>query len=592
MKLKLADYVMSWIYNKGIKTVFTVSGGGSIFLCDSLANSKNLNYVCCHHEQSVAFAAEGYSRSSKNIGVCLVTTGPGGTNTLTGIAGAWIDSVPLICISGQAFLSQTIGDTGARQIGVQESDMVSMATSVTKFAKMIKDPIDILDYLEEAFFLATTGRPGPVLLDIPANIQNAIIDTEKLHKNFQPKLNENEIDKKLINLVLEKLTNAKRPIIHIGHGTKKNNCYEKIINFSFAHKIPIMTTWNATGFVSDDNEYFIGRPGAFAERGANFNIQNCDFYMSIGSRLPFMVTGYNKSDFARNAFKIMVDIDVNELNKNKDMIDLCIESDAEKFIKTLQKSISPNFQVSSDWIKFCQRLRNKYPIIETNFVQQNNWVYSYYFIEKLSEVLDENTNVITDMGLSFVGTHQGFKVKKGQKVITNSGHAPMGWGLPAAIGSYYADNNKQIICITGEGGLMMNIQELATIMHHQIPIKIFIYNNGGYQTIKETQTLSFQGRLMGCNEESGISFPDFSKVADSYSIQYYKLKNNYDVENNISDILQSNLPSITEIMIDPDQLHIPRAINKKDKDGNSLLGKFEDLYPFLSEKELRSNLLD
>ena len=267
---------------------------------------------------------------------------------------------------------------------------------------------------------------------------------------------------------------------------------------------------NATDLVPSDNKMFM-KPGVFAERAANFNIQNCDLYISIGSRLPYMVTGYNKKDFARNAYKIMVDIDQAEISKNDDIIDLGIKCDAKSFIKTLSKIISLDLKFSDDWVRQCRDLRKKYPILQSTLINQDCWVYSYYFIEKLSNNLDSKSNVFTDMGLSFVGTHQAFKVKKGQKVVTNSGHAPMGWGLPAAIGSYFSDKSRNIICLTGEGGLMMNIQELATIKHHNIPMKIFIYNNDGYQTIKETQVFSFQGRLMGCNESSGVSFPILKK---------------------------------------------------------------------------------
>ena len=591
MKIKLADYVISWLSSKGVKTIFTVSGGGSIVLCDALFDQSKIRYICCHHEQSVAFAAEGVSRSGKDLGVGLVTSGPGGTNTLTGLAGAWIDSVPMLIISGQSFLSQTIGNSGVRQLGVQESDMVEMSKSVTKFSKMVENPNDIRDILEESFFLATTGRPGPVLIDIPVDIQNSFIEIEKLNDNFKANFPEYEISSYQEKILIQKLDKSQRPILHIGHGAKKDDAFKDIIDFAVLHNIPIMTTWNATDLVPSDNTMFVGRPGAFAERAANFNIQNCDLYISIGSRLPYMVTGYNKKDFARNAYKIIVDIDQAEISKNDDIIDLGIKCDAKSFIKTLSKVISLDLKFSDDWVGQCRDLRKKYPISQSTFINQDRWVYSYYFIEKLSNHLDSKSNVFTDMGLSFVGTHQAFKVKKGQKVVTNSGHAPMGWGLPAAIGSYFSDKSRNTICLTGEGGLMMNIQELATVKHHNIPMKIFIYNNGGYQTIKETQIFSFQGRLMGCNESSGVSFPNFEKVADSYSIKYTRISNNKEVDLYLSEILKIEEPHIIEIMIDPDQQHIPRAVNRKTKDGKSMLGKYEDLYPFLSNDEIQENLI-
>ena len=393
-----------------------------------------------------------------------------------------------------------------------------------------------------------------------------------------------------MKVLIEKLLISKKPIIHLGHGVRDHNTKEIILKFIERTNIPVMTTWNATDVIASDSKYFIGRPGAFAKRGANFNIQNCDFYLSVGTRLPFMVTGYNKCDFAKNAYKIMVDIDKNELNKHLDFIDLAIESDAYEFINKLDALVPLDFACSKKWLDKCKIINKKYPLTQDYFVKQDDWVYSYYFIDKLSEFADKNYNIVTDMGLSFVGTHMGFNIKEGQNVFTNSGHAPMGWGLPSAIGSFFSQPNKKIICLTGEGGLMMNLQELATVMHNKIPMKIFIYNNGGYQTIKDTQILGFQGRLMGCDENSGISFPKFDKIANSFGIEYIKIRNNFDVETNLKDILNSEVSCLVELMIDPDQQHIPKAINRRDNTGKTIPSNFEDLYPFLSKEELKSNL--
>ena len=320
---RLSDYVISWLYEKGITTIFTVSGGGSIFLCDALSKEENIRYVCCHHEQAVSFAAEGYARANNKIGVGIVTTGPGGTNILTGLAAAWIDSVPMLIISGQVFSNQTIGDTKLRQLGVQESNIIELASSVTKYSKMITNKNDIKFELEKCMNIACSGRPGPVLLDIPADIQNSYIEEDKL-KKFNSKNQKLMVSETILNNVAKKILSAKRPIIHVGHGLRNQLAKEKLIAFLNKTKIPVMTTWNGTDVVPSDFECFIGRPGAFAERGANFNIQNCDFYLSIGTRLPFMVTGYNKLDYARNAYKVMVDIDQNELNNHSGFIDQLI----------------------------------------------------------------------------------------------------------------------------------------------------------------------------------------------------------------------------------------------------------------------------
>ena len=352
-----------------------------------------------------------------------------------------------------------------------------------------------------------------------------------------------------------------------------------------------MTTWNGTDIVPTNFKYFVGRPGAFAKRGANFNVQNCDFYLSIGTRLPFMVTGYNKTDFARNAYKVMVDIDKEELNKHSDIIDELVHADAFEFLDLINKKIPDDYSSSSKWLKTCVDLNKKYPLTQRLFKDQNEWVYSYHFIDELSKNSNSNVNIITDMGLSFVGTHMGFNVKDGQNIFTNSGHAPMGWGLPAAIGAYYNDTKRKTICLTGEGGFMMNIQELATVMHNKIPLVIFIYNNGGYQTIKDTQILGFQGRLMGCNEDTGLSFPSFEQIAASFGMKYLLLKNNSEVEKNLSNIIDENNPILVELMIDPEQQHVPKSINKRTNDGKTIPSKFEDLYPFLPSKEVQNNLI-
>jgi acetolactate synthase-1/2/3 large subunit len=591
--MRVADYIVNWFYEKGIDTIFTVSGGGSIVLCDAMQVHEKMKYVCCHHEQAVAFAAEGYARAKRTFGVAIVTTGPGGTNCLTGVSSAWIDSVPVIFISGQVFASQTIQDSGTRQIGVQEINIVDLVKKNTKWSTMLLDPNDIRKTLEKAHFISTSGRPGPVWIDIPADVQGVQVNSDQL-KGYKFNHNYTGIfeNNDKMKLLIQKLVNSKRPIIHVGQGVKISKSMRVLLDYINKHKIPISTTWNATDVIDYDNKYFIGRPGAFAERGANFNIQNCDFYLSIGSRLPFMVTGYNSSDFARNAYKVMVDIDENELNAKKHFMDLLICSDGLEFINELAYLTPDSFEVQDEWTNNCQKLRKKYPILTEEAKNEKNWVNSYYFTSQLSDKIHGHTNVVTDMGLSFVGTHQTIKTKIGQNIFTNSGHAPMGWGLPASIGAFFAKKDYQTISLNGEGGFMMNIQELATVMHHNLDIKIFIYNNGGYQTIKQTQQLGFDGRLMGCDESSGISFPAFSKIAEANKILYKCIRNHKELDDQLSNILSISGPVIIEIMIDPEQPQIPKAVNKRLPNGKSQASDFEDLYPFLPHKELKENLLE
>lgn len=590
--MRVADYIIQFLESKKIDTVFTVSGGGSIFLCDALYKSKKLKYISCHHEQAVSFAAESYSRVKNKPGAAIVTTGPGGTNCATGVACCWIDSVPSLFISGQVFLNQTIKKSGLRQVGVQEFDIVSMVKSTTKYSVIVKDAKDIKYHLEKAYYLSQDGRPGPTWIDVPADIQNSQINPKKLRgfKIISKNLNFKNLDNK-IKKVAELLAKSKKPILHLGQGVKisKGQKYlRKIIN---RYKIPFALTWNASDLIESSHPSYIGRPGAFAERGTNFIIQNCDFHLSVGTRLPFMVTGYNASDFARNAMKVMVDIDHKELEKSNTKPNKIISCDAKYFLKTLLKFLPKKTNISKDWLLYCKKVRGKYPIVLDKFRKQKKYLNSYEFVDNLSDVLKKNEVIVTDMGLSFVGTHQAFKIKKGQKLFTNSGHAPMGWGLPAAIGAYYASKNKRIICLVGEGGLQMNIQEFATIMHNKLPIKTFIYNNGGYLTIKQTQQLGFNSRIMGSNSQSGISFPNYKKIAESHNIKYFKINNNKDLKKKINKVLKGKFPVICELMIDHNQEQMPKAINKRLPNGKSVPTKFEDMYPFLSFSEIQDNML-
>ncbi len=590
--MRVADYVIEYLKTKGINNFFTVSGGGSIFLCDALYRNKNVKYISCHHEQAVAFAAESYSRYSNKLGGAIVTTGPGGTNAITGVASCWIDSIPVVFISGQVFLNQTILGTNLRQLGVQEINIIDLVKPITKYAVMVKDEKKIKYHLDKSIYLSQENRPGPVWVDIPANIQNAEINKKNFVEfNISNLKKTRKIKKNLnfINNVLTLLLKSKKPLFLLGHGVKISNSqllYKKIIQ---KYKIPFCVTWNASDVIESDNKFYMGRPGAFAERGTNFIVQNCDLIICIGTRLPFMVTGYNSKKFAKNAKIVMVDIDSNELNKPSLRLNIKINSDAKDFGLKLEKKLANKIlNIDNDWLKYCNFIRKKYPITLNEYVKQKKYVNSYYFINILSKKLSQGECVVTDMGLSFVSTHQAFNIKKNQKLYTNSGHAPMGWGLPAAIGAYFASKRKKIICITGEGGLQMNIQELSTIMHHQIPIKIFIYNNGGYLTIKQTQQLGFNNRIMGADKNSGLSFPEYKDIAKAHNIDYIKISNHLNISSKLDKILSSKKCVICELIIDPEQDQKPKAINRREA-GKTIPTDFEDLYPFISRKELEEN---
>ena len=615
--VRLADYVIFFLEGIGVKDIFTVSGGGAIFLNDALAKNGKINYYCCHHEQAVAMATEAYARVKKRIGVSLVTTGPGGTNTITGIAGSWIDSVPHLIISGQVFLNQTIQETGVRQLGIQELNIIDIVKPITKYAIMLKNKNEIKYHLKKAIYLATTGRPGPVWIDIPANLQMDDINEsdlsefdlnkEEVHSLSDYILNYQydamEVLKEKVAMIVELLRNSKRPLIHVGQGVKISKSEEEFMYFVEKNKLPFVTARNANDIVSTNHPMYIGRPGTFAQRGANFAVQNSDLYIAIGTRLSIPQTGYNSKDYARNAIKIMVDIDRNELNKPTLEIDLKINCDAKEFLLELNRQLESfvtdasindvydaNNTNKQEWLKLCQNWKEKYPVVLPEYKEIKDCVNSYYFIDVLSDVLKSDDTIVTDMGIAFQGTHQAFKVKKGQNFFTNSGFASMGWGLPAAIGACIASGKKRTICISGEGGLQMNIQELATVMQNKLPIKLFIYNNGGYLTIKQTQELNF-GRLMGCNQETGLSFPIYQKIAEAHNIKFVRIGNHLNLKSKIVEILELDDPVICELIMDPNQSQIPKFVPRKDEHGKTIPTPIEDLYPYLDRKEFKENMI-
>lgn len=594
--MRVADYVMNFLASKNVNHIFTVSGGGAIFLCDALSLEKNIKYVACHHEQAASIAAEAYARIKGDLGVALVTSGPGGTNAITGTAGCWLDHVPQLTISGQVFSGQTIlNHPGLRTKGVQEINIVDMVKPITKYAVMITDPLSIRYHLEKALYLAKTGRPGPVWIDIPADIQNTNIDSTKLN-GFVPEQQKKEINDfiELVDQVVSLLKEAKRPLIHIGQGVRISGAVEKLLNLIDVYKIPFVTAMNGLDIIDYGHPLNAGYPGTFAQRGANFAVQTCDFYLAIGTRLSLAQTGYNAQDYARNAHVVMVDIDEAELNKDTVPIDIKVCSDAGEFLDALTKKLAlAGIEMTNwkTWINQCQEWKLKYPVTTKEYYEITDFVNSYVFLDMLSNELTPEDIVVTDMGFAFQNTYQAFKIKSGQRVISNSGLAPMGWGLPAAVGAFFAQQKKgRIICITGEGGLMMNIQELATIMHHQIPVKIFIFNNGGYLTIKQTQELGFEGRLMGSTKESGIEFPDFLKLADAHSFESIRIFNHKELSEKITEIVLNPNPVVCELMMDPDQLQAPKSINRRNVDGTIKQTALEDSYPFLDQSEIDKNL--
>ena len=591
--MKVSDYIFSELAALGIKDVFTVSGGAAMHLLDSLGTNKDLNYVSTHHEQAAAMAAEGNTRITGKPGAVLVTSGPGGTNAMTGVCGAWIDSLPVIFLSGQVTSNTLIEGTGLRQFGIQESDIVSMVKSVTKYAVTIKDINDVKYHLQKAIHLATTGRPGPVWLDIPLDIQGKLITPDEC-PSFEPEgreLKGNDLLTHKVSDCIEMLRKSERPVLISGYGIRLAKGEREFLELVEKMGIPVISSWLTSDLIPSSHKLSIGRSGIFGDRAGNFTVQNSDLVLSIGSRLSVPQVGYNFPLFAREAKKIIVDIDIAELKKPSLKPDLPIQADAREFMVELINQLKDEkpFETES-WLKRCQDWKLKYPVVLPEYKECKDAVNSFYFIQVLSEKLDEKAVVVTDMGTSFTCTMQTFKTKLGQRLSTSSGHASMGFGLPGAIGACFGNNRNDTICISGDGGLQMNIQELQTIVHYGLPIKLFVLNNKGYLTIKATQQNHF-GRFVGAEVSSGVTCPDIIKIANAYGLPTAKIANSEELTAKIDSILQTPGPIVCEIIMGENQPLIPRVSSLKKPDGTIISKPIEDLYPFLSREEFMENMI-
>lgn len=593
--IKVSDYIINFVNkNMGIKDIFMLAGGGWMHLLNSLGENKNINYICNLHEQGAAIAAEAYGQYTNNIGVAMVTTGPGGTNAITGVAAGWIDSTPMMIISGQVKRSDMILNKNLRQLGAQEVNIIPIVKHITKYAITIMEPEKIRYHLEKAYYIATTGRKGPVWLDIPLDIQGTIIDENKLEKfipDEEKKLDINYFNEK-IKTIINLINNSKRPVFFIGNGVCLSNAQEKFLQLARNLNIPILTTWKTIDLLEEDNPLFIGRPGSIASRGANFNLQNSDLFISIGARMDFPQVAFNHKNFAKNAKKIIVDIDKNEINKLNSDIDVKVVCDAKIFINELYANKEKITYKDNGWIKFCKTLLKKYPLVLKEYLQLKNYVNSYVLIDILSKEMSENDILVPgSSGSCSEVTCQSFKVKKGQVVLNNQGLGSMGFGLPASIGACIASGKKRTVCINGDGGFFLNIQELEVVKRLNLPIKYFILNNDGYGSIRNMQNNHFKGHYVGSGRTSGVTLPDIQNISEAYGIKSSKIDNQENINNKIREILNLEGPYICEVMIEQNQQTQPRVSSKKLENGSMLSMPIENMYPFLSEEEINDNII-
>lgn len=595
--MRIADYISSKLSDLG-SNCYMVTGGGAMHLNDAFGKSK-MNIIYCHHEQACSMAAEAEARLTRVPAVVNVTTGPGGINAINGVFGAFTDSIPMIIISGQVKRETLVRsyNTPWRQIGDQEVDIIKMIEGVTKYSICVTDPKTIKYHLEKAIFLSLNGRPGPVWLDIPIDLQAMDINPDELigfNSNEGSTIDEFEVNL-LVSQLIEKINNSLRPVFYIGSGIHISGTQDLFLQIAEKLNIPVVTAWNSNDLIEDANPLYVGRGGTIGNRSGNFVLQSADLLIVLGSRLNIRLVSYNWSSFAPNAFKVGVDIDINELNKPTCSFDLKIHSSLEYFLKVFSKEVDFNLNCLpdfSDWIKWGKDRLTKYPVCLDEYWSNKDTVNPYCFVDTLFNNLKEEDTIVCADGTACVVTFQGMKVKKGQRVFHNSGCASMGYELPAAIGAVNAYNKKdRVVCIAGDGSIMMNMQELQTISGNNFPVQIFILNNKGYHSIRQTQRSFFSDNIVGCGTDSGLTFPSFEKVANAFDFPYFEIKNHQDLIDILPKIINLKGRFICEVHLDLEQHFSPKLTSKKLEDGSMVTSALHDMWPFLDEEELKANIL-
>lgn len=589
---RVADYIAEYIFQLGVQDVFMVSGGGMMFLSDGLAMHPKLRVICTHHEQAAAMATVGYAKYTERFGVAYITTGCGGTNALTGLLDAWQDNVPCIFISGQCKRKETIRNSGLplRQFGVQEADIIALAQPLTKYAVMVNDPTEIAWHLDKAVHLARSGRPGPVWLDIPMDVQAAVIDETSL-KRFDPTSEPAgyslDPEPTAIASVAELLAAAKRPLIVAGQGIRLAGAIPALRKFVETKQIPVVASRLGIDMLPSDHPLFIGRIGNKGDRAGNFAVQNADLLLVIGSRLSVSSTGHEYQTFAREAKIVIVDIDPVEHRKNTVRMDLFINADAGRFLDKFVDAPHPD---SSVWNMKCLEWKNKWPVCLPEYAESEA-VNLYYFIDCLTRMMKKDAAIVSDAGSAFYVVSQGGMFSDDQRYITSGGQADMGFSLPAAIGVCAARSRGEVLAVTGDGSFQMNIQELQTIVHNRLPVKLFVWNNDGYLSIRASQSKFFEGRFIGTDSTSGVSFPDTGKIAAAYGIKFFRVNRSSELKLVLNEVLAYDGPAICEVMCIRDQEIVPSVSSWKKPDGTMVSRPLEDMYPFLDRDEFQQEMI-
>jgi acetolactate synthase-1/2/3 large subunit len=595
--IKVSDYIVGCLARSGVTDIFMLPGGGAMHLVDSVGRCSELRHVCNLHEQACAIAAEAYGQYTNKLGVALVTTGPGGTNTLTGVAAAWLDSTPCLFISGQVKRADLKANSGVRQMGFQEIDIVRLVNPITKYAVTVLDPQTIRFHLAKALHVVHHGRPGPVWLDVPLDVQAAQIEPDNL-VGFDPSEHESVPDPAQVldhaSRFIQLFNASQRPTLLVGNGVRLSGAISEFLELIGVLQVPVLTSWKAMDFLPEDHPVYAGRPGSVGQRGANFTLQNSDLLLSIGARLDYGQTGYNRTSFARAARKVVVDIDPAEIAKLGNAIDVPVCADARAFLKAVLCSRGEIIgrKEHSHWLRRALEWKHKYPVVLDEYWDETGYVNNYVFVKTLGEEMSEGDLLVpgSSGGCSEI-TMQAFSVKQGMRVFNSQGLGPMGFGVAAALGGCLASGGRRTVSIDGDGGFHMNSQELETIRRLNLPIKLFVLNNNGYGSIRNTQRAYFQGHYVASDPSSGLTLPAITNIVQAYGIAVTRVCNHARLRSTVREVLDSPGPAVCEVMISPDQGTAPRLSSAQRADGTMVSKPLEDLWPFLPRDEFLAAMI-
>lgn len=596
--MKLSDYIVDFVARQGVKHMFMLPGGGAMHLNDSLGKHPDIQFVCNLHEQPCAIAADAYAQYTNNLGVAMVTTGPGGTNAITGVAGSYLDSIPVMILSGQVKRADIVGDRRARQMGFQEINITDVVRPITKYAITVQDPTAIRYHMEKAAWLARNGRPGPVWIDVPQDVQAADVDPTEMH-GFDARAEglEGEIDPAwladVVGRTIEFFNNAERPAILVGNGVRLARAEQAFLSLAAALDVPVLTTWKAIDLFADDDPLYIGRPGAIANRAANLVQQNSDWLLMIGARMDLGQTAFMHEYFARAAKKIMVDVDEAEIAKMRMHIDVPVAVNAGAFVNEFIARLDEVKRLDrSAWWQRCRDWKQRYPVMLPEYWNVRDGVSNYALVQVIGESIDPGDVVVPgSSGASSEVTMQALPIKRGVRVLNTQGLGPMGFALSAAIGACVASGGRRTVSLDGDGGFAMNTQELETIRRLNLPIKVFVLDNGGYVSIRTTQKNYFDSRFYGASPEGGLTLPNVEKIAAAYGIATDRIESTDQLREGVRRVLDAPGPIVCRVKITPSQVTAPRVSNRQLPDGRMTSAPMEDLWPFLDREEFRQNML-